>query len=282
MCNKFLDSSRSMCSGLNKDFAESSAPMTTNKMSADNTAKIQQQLDGAILSAWNSVNSNSKPPTLTRTRWIWRLAGSYHLCHSTSQLMAAAAQRFAASGRESLATWAAKKALEERGRDQLALLDIEAMGYDAEAVVGAFYPAVAKALIDYFTQSVQSPDPIRCVGCIYAIERLGLVNKKEYIQAVEVLLPPSTRDRRYPRVHSSIGVGVERVKGAGEMLAGLTFEENTRITIACYETTLLCLSPSQEAYISDEELQNVLSSLESHSRIKVKSDFYSPNRLSKN
>lgn len=280
MCNEFLDSSSSMCSGLHKDFAESSAPMTTKKMSADSTAKIQQQLDGAILSAWNSVNSNGKPPTLTRTRWIWRLAGSYHLCHSTSKLMATAAQCFAASGRESLAKWAAKKALEERGRDQ-ALLDIEAMGYDAEAVVGAFYPPAAKALIDYFTQSVQAPDPIRCVGYIYAIERLGLV-KKEYIQAVEVLLPPSTRDRRYPRVHSSIGVGVERVKGVGEMLAGLTFEESTRITIACYETTLLCLSSSQEAYISDEELQNVLSSLESHNRLQVKSGFYPLTRLPTN
>lgn len=263
MCNEFLPSTKSECFGFNESSTKSSDRLTTKKIKADTAAKIQQQLDGAILFAWNSVQSNSKPPALTRTRWVWRLAGSYHLCHSNSWLMEEAAERFAASGRESLATWAAKKAYEEKNHARLALRDIAAMGYEAESVVKAFYPPAAKALIDYFTLSVQVPDPIRCVGYIYAIERLGLVNKKEYIRAVEVLLPPGAHATRCPRAGSSIGVEVEQVKDAEEMLTGLTIEERTRVAIACYETALLCFSPPDETSISDEELQNVLRSLES-------------------
>jgi hypothetical protein len=54
--------------------------------------------------------------------------------------MEEARDRFAASGRESLAQWAAQKAREEAGHDRLALLDIQSMGYDAEAVVQALVP----------------------------------------------------------------------------------------------------------------------------------------------
>jgi hypothetical protein len=273
MHNDFLSDTESAYFVLNEDSADSGDHLTINKVSASNTAKIRDHLDGAIVFAWNTVKSNRKPPALTCTRWLWRLAASYHLCHSSSQLMEQAAQHFAASGRQRLAQWAAQKAREERGHDQLALLDIASMGYEASEVVKAFYPPSAKALVDYFTQSVQASDPIRCVGYIYTIERLGLVNKEEFIQTVKALLPPDVHATRCLHVHSSVGVEVEHVKDALEMLAGLSFEELTQVAIACYETALLCFSPPNESYISDEELQKVLRPLELHHRLQVKSDF---------
>jgi hypothetical protein len=256
---------------LNEGSADSSDRLALNKVS--DAVKIQENLDGAIVFAWNTVKSNRRPPALTRTRWTWGLAASYHLCHSTSQLMEEAAQIFAASGRQRLAQWAAQKAREERGHDQLALLDLESMGYKASEVVRTFYPPSAKALVDYFTQSVQASDPIRCVGYTYAIERLGLVNKQEFIKKVEALLPPNVNATRCLRVHSSVGAEVKHVEDAVEMLAGLTVEELTQVGIACYETALLCFSPPNESYISDEELQKVLKPLELHYHLQVKSDF---------
>jgi hypothetical protein len=236
-----------------------------NRVNTDKAVEIQKYLDGAILFAWNTVkSSNRRPPNLTRTRWTWRLAASYHLCHPTSPLMEQASQQFAASGRQHWAKWAAQKAREERGHDQLALLDIESMGYEAEAVVKALYPSAAKAMVDYFTRSVQDSEPYRCFGYIYTIERAGLVNKMELIQKVEALLPPNVNATRCLRVHSSVGAEVGHVKDAVEMLAELTFEELSRVGIACYETALLCFSPPKESYISDDEIQEVLKPLELH------------------
>lgn len=231
--------------------------------SAGSVATTRKLLDGCVASAHSAVSSRDRPPALTRTRWIWRLAGSYHLTHFTSQLMEEAAQHFTSAGRKSLAQWAAQKAREERGHDRLALLDIQSMGYEAEAVVEALVPPAAVALVDYFTQSVQTLDPIGCVGYSYTMERLAMGITEEYVQAVEALLPPGIHATRCLRVHSSIGSDVEHVEETVEMVAGLAPEERTRVAIACYETALLYFSPLKEDYISEEELQNVLRPLES-------------------
>lgn len=229
---------------------------------ADSIAKTQKLLDKAIVLAWRDIKSSRRPPALTRTRWVWRLAGLYHLCHPTPRLMEEAAQRFAASGRESLAQWAAEKAREEAGHDQLALLDIQSMGYKAEAVVEALVPPAAKALVDHFTRSVRDSDPIDSVGYSYTGERLAICRGVEYIQMVEALLPPRTNATRCLRVHSAVGTDVEHVEETIEMIAGLTPEERVRVARACYKAALLRFSPPKECYISDEEIQNVLKPLE--------------------
>lgn len=229
---------------------------------ADSIAKTQKLLDQAIVCAWRDIKSERRPPALTRMRWVWRLAGLYHLCHPTPQLMEEAAERFASADRKSLAQWAAEKAREEAGHDQLALLDIQSMGYKAEAVVKALVPPAAKALVDHFTRSVQDSDPIDCVGYSYTGERLAICRGVEYIQMVEALLPPGTNATRCLRVHSAVGTDVEHVEETIEMIAGLTPEERVRVARACYKAALLRFSPPKECYISDEEIQNVLKPLE--------------------
>ncbi|BAY50036.1 hypothetical protein SAMD00079811_76650 (plasmid) [Scytonema sp. HK-05] len=255
------------------DPAQSDNRFAQPMVGTGSVATTQKLLDGFIAFAKTSVSSKGKVPTLNRWRWVWRLASSYHLCHPTSRLMEQARERFAASGRKSLAQWAAQKAREERNHDQLALLDIESMGYKALAVVEALVPPAAVALIDYFTRSAQATDPINCVGYSYTIERLALRIGEKYIQSVETKLPPGTQATRCLRVHSGVGSDVEHVKETVQMVADLAPHERTRVAIACYETALLCFSPPNEGYISDEELQNVLKPLESHTQIRVRSDF---------
>ncbi len=234
----------------------------TQKMIDANTlAETRKLLNNAIVRAWYAVKSERRPPALTPTRWVWRLAGFYHLCHSTPRLMEEAQERFASADRQSLAQWAAQKAREEAGHDLLALRDIESMGYRSEAVVQALVPPAAKALLDYFTQSVQGADPIDCVGYSYTAERLGICIGEGYIQSIEALLPPGITATRCLRAHSAVSTEVEHVKETLAMIAGLTSEERVRVAKACYQAALLRFSPPKEAYISDEEIQNVLKPL---------------------
>ena len=237
-------------------------PHERKSVNADSVAKTRKLLDGAIALAWHHVKSNRRPPALTPTRWVWRLAGSYHLTHLTPQLMEKAAQRFTSEGRKVLAQWAVEKAREEAGHDKLALLDIQSMGYDAEAVVKTLLPPAAKALVNYFIRSVQATDPIACVGYSYTMERLALGIGKKYIQQVEALLPSGSNATRCLQVHSSIGADVEHVEEAVEMIAQLTPKERFQVANACYETAQLCFRPPKQNYVSDEELHHVLKPLE--------------------
>ena len=244
-------------------------PFAQPMVNASSVALTQKILDKAIVSAKRSVSLNGRPPALTQTRWVWRLASLYHLTHFTAPLMESARSRFAAAGRKRLAQWAAQKAREEQGHDQLALLDIQSLGYEASAVVEALVPPAASALVDYFTQSVEAPDPIGCVGYCYTMERLAIGIGEEYIQAVQALLPPGTNATRCLLVHSRCGKDLDHVKETVEMVAGLTPEERTCVAIACYQTALLCFSTPKEGYISEEELQYVLKPLESHTQPRV-------------
>lgn len=235
-------------------------PMT----SSGNVAVTRKLLDGAIASAKSTVSSSNKPPALSCLHWIWQLAGLYHLTHFSPGLLEEAAQRFASAGRRNLAQWAARKASEERDHDRLALLDIQSLGYSAQTVVEALVPQRSAALVDYFTRSVQIPDPISCVGYSYTMERLAMGIGEKYIRAVEALLPSGIRATRCLRVHSSVGSDVEHVEETVEMVAGLAPEERIRVASACYETALLYFRSPKEGYMSEEELQNVLEPLKLH------------------
>lgn len=48
----------------------------SQEIDPDNIAKTKKFLDGAIVIAWRDAMTNSRPPALTRTRWVWRLAST--------------------------------------------------------------------------------------------------------------------------------------------------------------------------------------------------------------
>ncbi len=228
---------------------------------ADTLAQTRKLLNNSIVNAWHAVKTDRRPPALTPTRWVWRLAGFYHLCHSTPRLMKSAQERFALTNRQSLAQWAGQKAREETGHDLLALQDIQSMGYKPEAVVEALVPPAAKTLLDYFVQSAEDSDPIDCVGYSYTAERLGICIGEGYIQSVEALLPPDVKATRCLRAHSAVSTEVEHVKETVAIIADLTLQERDRVAKACYQAAFLRFSPPKEAYISDEEIENVLKPL---------------------
>ncbi len=228
---------------------------------AGSFATTRKLLDTAIAVAKYAVKSELRPPALTSIRWIWRLTGAYHLTSTVPNLMRDAAKGFAANSRFELEKWALEKAEEETGHDHLALLDIQSLGYDAEAVVETLVPPAAVALMDYFTRSAKDSNPIDCVGYTYTMERLSLGIEEDYIQKVEALLPTQTNATRCLRVHSSVGADAEHAVENVSLVAGLTASERTRVARACYETALMCFSPPPEGYISDLELQQTLESL---------------------
>ncbi|MEC4811683.1 MAG: hypothetical protein SAK29_00100 [Scytonema sp. PMC 1069.18] len=238
---------------------ERSAP---KMIDANSIAKTQKMLDRAIVLAWRDVKTSRRPPALTRTRWVWRLAGAYHSSRHTTRLMEEARDRFAASGRKNLAQWAAQKAREEAGHDRLALLDIQSMGYDAEAVVQVLVPSAATAFVEYLTQTVQALDSISCIGVVYVGERLGTFAGEKYIQSVKALLPPSTYATRWLSIHSCVGDEVKHVEETVKVVAKLTSQERICVARACYETALLRFNPPKQGYISDEDIQNLLKPLE--------------------
>lgn len=72
-------------------------------------------MDTAIAVAKYTIQSNIRPPALTSTRWVWRLASAYHLTFPVPKLMEDAAKRFSVNNRNCLAEWALEKAEEEQG-----------------------------------------------------------------------------------------------------------------------------------------------------------------------
>ena len=60
-------------------------------------ATTKKLLDTAIAAAKVAVKSKSRPPALTATRWVWRLASAYHLTHPVPELLKNAAIGFAAN-----------------------------------------------------------------------------------------------------------------------------------------------------------------------------------------
>lgn len=233
-------------------------------MGAGSFATTRKLLDTAIAAAKCAVKSESRPPALTSTRWVWRLAGAYHMTSPVPKLLRDAAKGFAANSRFALEEWALEKAEEETGHDLLALKDIQSLGYNSEAVVKTLFPPAAKALMDYFARSTQYEDPIDCVGYTYTMERLSLGIDEDYIQKVEELIPPETNATRCLRVHSSVGADAGHADENVSLVAKLNASERCRVAQACYETALMCFSPPPGDYVADEVLQDFLQPLKSN------------------
>lgn len=206
---------------------------------------------------------------MTPLRWVWRLAGYYRTTHATPPLMTEASRRFAAMGIEPLARWAEQKAVEERGHDELALRDIRALGYNAEAVVRALAPKTSVALVDYFTAAVLGDNPIGSVGYSYALERLALTRGRGYIESIQALLPRGVDATRCLRVHSAAGSDAGHVEETINAVARLQAPLRTQIALATYETTALCYLAAAEDLIAEDTLKNVLATCASDAALTL-------------
>ncbi|WP_434420916.1 iron-containing redox enzyme family protein [Nannocystis pusilla] len=235
------------------------SPTTTDR----EVASVRNLLDRAVASAFGHARPGAVPP-LTATRWAWRLAGLYHLTHSTPTLLGLAAERFAAAGRGVLAAWARERAREESNHDRLALRDLRDLGYDAERVVERVRPATAIRMVDYFERSVHADDPIGCVGYAYAIERLAMTVREPDIRAVEAVLPAGTRATRCLRVHSAAGSDGDHVADTLLAVARLTADERAEIAEAARDTAIICFTPDPAGPPSDADIEAQLAPCRLH------------------
>jgi hypothetical protein len=224
-------------------------------------ASTARLLDGAVALGQRDAGPGEPPPPLTVERWAWRLCGYYHTTTVTPALMAVAAERFAAAGREALAAWAREKAVEERGHDALALRDLAALGYDAEAAVAQLRPSTAVALAERLRAAVHADDPVGCVGYAYALERLALARGPDYVARVEAVLPPGVRATRCLRVHSALGSDRKHVHETVALVASLGAPERARIAVAAYETAVQCCAAPPGGTLGDEALRRALQAL---------------------
>jgi len=244
---------------------DSDDPFAQPMQGAGSLATTRNLLDGAIGAAQQiareAVTPESGRPQLTEARWVWRLAGYYHTTHATPRLMAEAAARFAAAGRHALASYALEKVRDEGGHDELALADLRALGFCAEAVVAELVPPTAAALVDYFARCVHAENPVGCVGYAYALERLAVTNGRDYIRQVEAALPAGVRATRCLRVHSAASADAKHVEDALEVTAALPAEDRRLVARACYETALIACAPPPGGHITESALRHRVAAL---------------------
>lgn len=193
--------------------------------------------------AGDSPGSPGSPEIESVARWGYRLAGYYHTTHATRRLLPVIARRFAAAGREPLATWAERKIAEEAGHDQLALRDLRELGYHAQAVVRAFVPPRAAAWVALFEQLAAADDPVGCVGYAHALERLALLRGPREVQAIEQGLPAGVNATRCLRVHSALGGDRQHVRTNVTTTSMLAADERRAIADACYLTARIYFDP---------------------------------------
>ncbi|PCC70097.1 hypothetical protein SAMN02745121_08542 [Nannocystis exedens] len=232
-------------------------PITAESSNELHRARVRRTLDRAVAAAFVHARPALVPP-LTPVRWAYRLAGLYHLTHSTPRLLGLAAERFEAAGRGVLAGWARERAREESHHDVLALRDLRGLGHDAERVVQTVRPANALRLVEYFERSVHAPDPLGCVGYAYAVERLAMTVREADIRAVEAILPAGARATRCLRVHSAAGRDGDHVADTIAAVATLPASELAAIAAAAGETARLCFTPEPAGAPSDAAIAALL------------------------
>ena len=228
------------------------------KADPSNVEITSKLLDGAMAAAQMVIPIRENPPALTPNRLVWQLAGAYHIAHATPKLMQEASKKFTLALRHDLSNWAYEKGKKETGHDNLALLDIEALGYQAAELVEFMTPPAAKILVEYFQRSVSDRNPIDCIGYVYAMERMSFGAKLEHIQQVQSLLPPGVNATRCLKVHSSLGDDAQHLADNVDLIARLSATERDRVIRACYETALLLFSPPPEGYWLERQLDTML------------------------
>ncbi len=208
-------------------------------------ATTTRLLEGAIAVGQRRGVAQSPPgarrPPLTPVRWIWRLAAYYHLTTHTPRLLGQAAARFDAQGRPVLAAWARDRQREEAGHDRLALRDLAALGLPAEAVVSAWRPPAAAALVAHFTALAEAEaGPVGVLGYAHAVERLALTLGADHVAAVRGLFPGGQDSTRCLRVHSADGSDAHHVQDNLAVIAGLPAEDRAQVALAALEAAALC------------------------------------------
>ncbi len=195
----------------------------------------------------------------TLFRYIRWLVGNCIFAARTPGLFRRGAERFEASGRADLASFARMKAIEETGHSELAYRDLEGLGLPAACVVRLIQPPSAYAFAEQFRSYVESSTPIALFGFSYTLERMAVERDEAFIQGVEAMLPPGSQACRFLKVHSTIGSDRTHVHEQLSHFKSLTNTELATIACAVYETSaLLARQPLMDHALSDDEIEHRL------------------------
>ena len=220
-------------------------PFKTPMTGSGSHATTAQLLDGAIGAARRGLTSQSRPMAdLTVDEWAWELVGYFHLTHHTPRLLGRAAAAFQKASRPALVAWAVEKGRDEAGHDQLALKDLRALGFDADALVAAECPARARRMIDRFEKMAQEIMPLGVVGYAHTVERLGTTFGAEYVAAIQATLPVDAT--RCLRVHSGVGSEAGHITENVNVITRLAAIERSRVALVCWEISRLFFSPCND------------------------------------
>jgi hypothetical protein len=193
-------------------------------------------LDGAIAAAERDVAPRPAPP-MTTTRWAWHLVSQWHSAHHSLALLGEVIDRFSCAGRNDLARFASHKLAEEDGHDELFLADLQALGFDAAAVVGAVAPAPAvKTALDYARETVRGARPVTFLGYIYAMERRVIRIPASWFAELEAQLPAGVNATWGLRTHAT-EFDHGHVEEAVKFVSALPARDRSSIALGAYRIT---------------------------------------------
>src|SRR5262249_2456034 len=121
----------------------------------------------------------AEAPAFTLAQYVWLLVGAYHSTHATPRFLGAADARFRAANRADLAAIARWEIRNETGHDELALRDLEALGYSRSVVMATLMPAPTAAVVAYADCCVEGEHPVMVFGHAYATERNAICTTRE-------------------------------------------------------------------------------------------------------
>lgn len=211
------------------------------------TATTRRLLDGAVALSQRAVLARDPGPPLTREGYVERLVAHYYTTHWSAWQLRRAATRFQEGNRPELAQLAEGLARHEQCHDQLAIRDLEALGYPSEYASRAPMGAQTSALLQFALRCVGGAHPVMLFGYGYALQRAASAVTADYLRAVQSLLPPGVNATRCVRAHSALVGPSEHLERLVQGITDLPADDRARVIRAAYETTKLMFAPAAAA-----------------------------------
>lgn len=143
------------------------------KLDCRDATEAQSLLDAAIFAGRQvGARGRSIPPQPTNSpiQWAINLISSYRTTRVQPHSLLVAAARLREAGHDKATNFLLKKYLEEEWHYKLALSDLKAMGFDAEALVAAVTIESAETVCEHAAAVARSGPPIGLIGIAYVGE----------------------------------------------------------------------------------------------------------------
>jgi hypothetical protein len=212
-------------------------------------------LDGAIACGFGGEQEQPKECTVSLSRYVFDLVGSYHNARRTPGHFRQAAARFAELRRPDIGAYLERHAREETGHDRLVLKDLRALGLPAERIVANLIPKGVAPLCALFDRLSAADYPVGVIGYSYCFESSAAVIGESEVAAFQALWPAGIDASRFLRTHSGLGSEVSHVEDMIGFVASLPAFDRTEIVKAAYETAATtAVGLRRQGLMSDAEV----------------------------